>query len=93
MLSSVVSETLPDLAACPEAPEQTQVDGIRMIDRPPASSFFILPDWQTKTPCQRHLAFVELDCFTSFARCVMLVVAVAKCLCFCVFPFFLGRGC
>lgn len=71
------SETLPDLLARPQAPEQTQVDGIGMSDRPPASSFFIPPDWQTKRPCQRGLAFVERDCFTSFALWEMLGVAVA----------------
>lgn len=82
------SETLPDLRARPQAPEQTQVDGIGMSDRPPASSFFIPPDWQTKRPCQRDLAFVELDCFTSFALWEMLGVAVAVT----IICFYFGRG-
>lgn len=85
----LLSETLPDLRARPQAPEQTQVDGIGMSDRPPASSFFIPPDWQTKRPCQRDLAFVELNCFTSFALWEMLGVAVAVTI---FLYYYFGRG-
>lgn len=41
-----------------QAPEQTQVDVIRMSDWPPVSGFFIPLDWQTTSPCQRDLALV-----------------------------------